>query len=170
MKDLLKNKMFLAVGISIIILVIIIVIFYVRKNKINDLELQEQLTNAEIIPTVDSNVNVSLKEADKRGELLLTVRDAPSGTTAIEYQLTYGAISREEGGSVVSRGVIGKCIQQLSSQSTWSCQQPNSEEAIILGTCSSGTCVYDNITGDINVQLKFTGSYGERIFEKDFKI
>ena len=170
MKDLLKNKMFLAVGISVIILVIIIVIFYVRKNRNNDLELQEQLTNTEIIPTVDSNVNVSLKEADKRGELLLTVRDAPSGTTAIEYQLTYDAVSREEGGSVVPRGVIGKCIQRLSSQSTWSCQQPNSGEAIILGTCSSGTCVYDNITGDINVQLKFTGSYGERIFEKDFKI
>ena len=67
MKDLLKNKMFLAVGISVIILVIIIVIFYVRKNRNNDLELQEQLTNTEIIPTVDSNVNVSLKEADKRG-------------------------------------------------------------------------------------------------------
>ena len=170
MKDLLKNKMFLAVGISVIILVIIIVIFYVRKNRNNDLELQEQLTNTEIIPTVDSNVNVSLKEADKRGELLLTVSDAPSGTTAIEYQLTYDAVSREEGGSVVPRGVIGKCIQQLSSKNAWSCQQPNSGEAIILGTCSSGTCVYDNITGDINVQLKFTGSYGERIFEKDFKI
>lgn len=170
MKDLLKNKTFLAVGISVIILVIILVIFLVRKNRNNDLELQEQLTNTEIIPTVDSNVNVSLKEADKRGELLLTVRDAPTGTTAIEYQLTYDAVSREEGGSVVPRGVIGKCIQQLSSQSTWSCQQPNSGEAIILGTCSSGTCVYDNITGDINVQLKFTGSYGERIFEKDFKI
>lgn len=170
MKDLLKNKMFLAVGISIIILVIIIVIFFIRKNKNNDLELQEQLTNTEVIPTVDSNVNVSLKEADKRGELLLTVSDAPSGTTAIEYQLTYDAVSREEGGSIVPRGVIGKCIQQLSSKNTWSCQQPNSGEAIILGTCSSGTCVYDNITGDINVQLKFIGSYGERIFEKDFKI
>ncbi len=170
MQEILKNKKFLAITSVTIILIIILVFFLVKKSKNSELELQEQLTNTEIIPTVDSNVKVKLTEADKRGELILTVDDAPTGTTAIEYQLTYDAISREEGGSVVPRGVIGKCIQQLSSKNTWSCQQPNSGEAIVLGTCSSGTCVYDNITGDINVQLKFVGSYGERIYEKDFKI
>jgi len=162
--------MYMAIAISVIILILILVFFLVKRNKNRELQLQEQLTNSEVIPTVDSNVRVKLTEADKRGELILTVSDAPSGTTAIEYQLTYDAISREEGGSAVPRGVIGKCIQQLSSRNTWSCQQPNSGEAIVLGTCSSGTCVYDNITGDINVQLKFVGSYGERIYEKDFKI
>lgn len=170
MKEILKNKKFLAIASAVIILTIILVFFLIKRGKNSDLELQEQLTNSEVIPTIDSNVNVKLTKANKKGELILSVSDTPRGTTAIEYQLTYNAISREEGGSVVPRGVIGKCIQQLSSRNMWSCQQPNSGEAIVLGTCSSGTCVYDEITGDINVQLKFVGSYGERIYEKDFKI
>jgi len=170
MKELFKNKTFIAITSVVFILIIVFVIFLIRNAGKGNLQLQEQLTNTEAIPTVDSNVKVDLVEGNRTGEVVLTVIDAPQGTTGIEYQLTYDAVSREEGGSVVPRGVIGTCSQQFGASGKWLCQQPNNSEGIILGTCSSGACVYDNIKGDINVQLKFTGSYGEKIFEKDFSI
>ncbi|MFH1827428.1 MAG: hypothetical protein ABH812_03305 [bacterium] len=169
MKDLLKNKTFIAVASTVLILIIVFVVFMVRNNGKSNNELQEQLTNAEAIPTVDASVKVNLVQGNRTGEVILTVDKAPQGTSSIEYQLTYDAVSREEG-SIVPRGVIGTCTQQFGASGTWTCQQPNNKEAITLGTCSSGTCVYDNIKGDINVQLKFTGSYGEKIYEKDFNI
>ncbi|MEX1052579.1 MAG: hypothetical protein WEC80_01910 [Patescibacteria group bacterium] len=170
MKDLLKNKKILLISAIVLILIIAVIFFLTSKNTSDGLESQEQLTNTEAIPIVDSSVIVSLIRGARSGEIILTVENAPEGTTSIEYQLTYDARSREEGGSIVPRGVIGKCVKQSGGNNNWSCEQPNSGEAIVLGTCSSGTCVYDNITGDINAQLKFTGSYGDRIFEKDFQI
>jgi len=41
---------------------------------------------------------------------------------------------------------------------------------ITLGTCSSGKCVYHEVVGKIKVSLKFTGSYGEKIFEKEYEL
>ncbi|OGK31506.1 hypothetical protein A3F29_04135 [Candidatus Roizmanbacteria bacterium RIFCSPHIGHO2_12_FULL_33_9] len=170
MKELIKNKKFLAIFAAALVLIIALIFFFTGRSRVEGLEPQEQLTNIEAIPTVDSSVIVDLKVGKRSGEVILTIQNAPEGTRSIEYQLTYDAVSREQGGSVVPRGVIGKCVKQSGSQNTWSCEQPNSGEAIVLGTCSSGTCVYDNITGDINVQLKFTGSYGDKIFEKDFNL
>lgn len=169
MKDLLKNKTFIAVASAVLILIIVFVIFMVRNKDKSNAQLEEQLTNMEAIPTVDASVKVSLTQGTKKGEVILTIDKAPQGTRGIEYQLTYDAVSREEG-SIVPRGVIGTCAQQFGASGTWTCQQPNNKEAITLGTCSSGTCVYDNIKGSINVQLKFTGSYGDKIFEKNFSI
>ena len=163
------RKQVLIIGLSL--LIIIVGFYFIFERVKNKKEVKEQmLLNEEVIPTVDSNVIVNLKESTKKGEIILTIENAPSGTREIEYQLSYDAISKEEGGEVVPRGVIGKCMQQLKISNTWSCQQPTSGEAIVLGTCSSGTCVYDQITGKINVQLKFTGTYGERIYEKNYDL
>jgi hypothetical protein len=170
MNELFKNKKLLAIFGIVLVLIIALVFFITSRNRSEIIETQEQLTNAESIPAVDDSVIVELIKGARTGEVILTIQNAPEETNTIEYQLTYDAVSREQGGSIVPRGVIGKCTKQSGNENDWACEQPNSGEAIILGTCSSGTCVYDNIKSDINVQLKFSGSYGNKIFEKDFSI
>jgi hypothetical protein len=65
--------------------------------------------------------------------------------------------------------VIGKCFK---TERFWQCGEEDAYggRKIVLGTCSSGTCRYHNILGPIKLNLKFTGSYGEKIYEKEFKI
>jgi hypothetical protein len=74
-----------------------------------------------------------------------------------------------EGGSV-SQGAIGKCVE---IKGLWECgsEEPGGQgRKIVLGTCSSGTCRYHNIVGDVKVFMKFTGDYGSKVFEKEFSL
>ena len=170
MRDFFNNKRNLIISGVILLFVIFIVVFVIQKINSDKTNTEKQLINEEIVPTVDSNVKVMLEKSSKKGEVTLTIKDAPAGTKEIEYLLTYSRTNKEEGNDMVQEGAMGKCIQKLKPSSIWICQQPTSDEAIVLGTCSSGTCVYHEVIGDINVQLKFTGTYGERIYEKNFSL
>ncbi len=169
MKELLKDRKKLALIIGGVLLVVGIV-FFIVSNQAKNKEALEALQNEEIIPTVDASVIVKLRPAKKSGEVLLTVENAPKGTKGIDYELTYDAMSTEGTGEKVPQGAIGKCYNKGGSQN-WTCkQQAESGEAITLGTCSSGTCVYHKVVGPIKVTLGFEGSYGKRIFEKEYDL
>lgn len=131
---------------------------------------EEQIVPSDnILPTVDSSVKVSLESA-KKGEVVLSINDAPNGTKSIDFEMSYLVINEDtgEGGGSVSQGAIGKCTE---ADNVWECGEPSqSGRKIILGTCSSGVCRYHNITGPIKVSLKFSGNYGEKIFTKEYKI
>ena len=155
-------------GLLAVLLIVGYIIFSrgsANKQQSSDVEPTE-----EILPTVDSSVKVDF-ESIKKGEALLTVKNAPSGTNQIEFELSYMVINAdsEEGGSgTVSQGAIGKCTK---SNNVWECGEPSaSGRKIVLGTCSSGVCRYHNIEGDVNVLLKFTGNYGQKIYEKEFEL
>jgi len=124
----------------------------------------------ELIPTVDSSVKVEFKPL-KKGEVVLTVSNEPKDTQQIEFELSYQVVNSDAGEGAeerVEQGVIGKCYR---FGTLWQCgEQSGGGRKIILGTCSSGTCRYHNIIGSIKVVLKFSGSYGEKIFEKEFTI
>jgi len=129
------------------------------------------LPNETLIPTVDSSVRVEFKPL-KKGEVLLTISNEPKGTEAIDFELSYKTLNNdvtEKEESVVEQGVIGRCYQ---FERFWQCGEEDTggRRKIVLGTCSSGTCRYHNIVGPIKLNLKFTGSYGEKIYEKEFKI
>lgn len=130
----------------------------------------EQIVQSDIIfPTVDSSVKVELKST-KKGEVVLSVNDAPSGTKAIEFEMSYLVINEDtgDGGGSVSQGAIGKCYEVKNA---WECGEPSSSgRKIILGTCSSGVCRYHNISGPIKISLKFSGSYGNKMFTKEYTL
>ena len=103
---------------------------------------------------MDSSVKVDLKSVNAKKEVAVEVSNSPKGTETIDVELSYE--TKDKG----LQGAIGTITVENGSGS----------KTITLGTCSSGTCVYHNVSSDIKVYLKFNGSYGERIFEKNFKI
>ncbi len=149
-----KNKPVIVIAV-IVVLVLIIGIIFMRSRKGTSANKESEiLPTEELMPTVDSSVKVDLTSSSKR-EALLSIDKIPNGTAAIEYSLSYE--TKQQG----LQGVIGTI--SLSDEDKY-------EKRITLGTCSSGSCVYHEVVGTIKLSLKFSGEYGDRIFEKDFQL
>jgi len=164
-----EKKYYFIFGVVILFLVIGIFLFSKKKNKPN-MEVNVQPTE-EVLPTIDSSVKVDFK-LQKKGEAVLLITNEPKNTKSIEFELSYPVTNTdlsEGGGETVDQGTIGKCYQ---IKNEWQCGEADNlgGRKIILGTCSSGVCRYHNIVGEIKVVLKFSGDYGERIFEKKYKL
>ncbi|MCX6732529.1 MAG: hypothetical protein NTV98_03230 [Candidatus Roizmanbacteria bacterium] len=82
-------------------------------------------------------------------------KSVPNGTTSVDYELSYDTKGQGK------QGVIGT-ISSISGNSF--------EKQMTLGTCSSGRCVYHEVIGAIQVTLKFTGEYGEKVLSKEFTL
>lgn len=108
-----------------------------------------------VIPTIDSSVSVSLTSTTAGHEVELSIKNIPSGTTTVDYELSYQ--TKQQG----LQGVIGTINIGGSS---------DFDKKITLGTCSSGKCVYHEVVGTIKLTLKFSGGYGEKIFEKEYSV
>ncbi len=155
------------------LLVFFLVIFFNSKktnnqNKINVVNIS---STDELIPTVDSSVKVEFRLI-KKGEGMLIINNSPKNTSSIDFELTYlvknnNTNEGEEG--EVEQGVIGKCYQ---NKDDWICGEAKEGggRKIVLGTCSSGVCFYHNIVSPIKVVLKFTGDYGQKIFQKEYQL
>ena len=116
----------------------------------------ELLPTSEILPTVDSSVLVGLTANKKKTEVTLSIKNMPSGTRTIEYELSYNT----EGD--IPKGTAASPID-VTGRSDF-------EKIITLGTCSSGSCVIDKVVGKVKVSIKFEGSFGKKLFEKEFDI
>lgn len=165
MITLLKNKIFfiltaIVISIGLVVLFVSFTKPTPTKNNLQD----EILPRSEIIPTVDTSVEVDLTSKNNK-EVVLKINKIPSGTTSIEYELSYLAKSPQSGmpnaAGDLPKGVIG--TMPIANENTI-------ERKITLGTCSSGKCVYDQGVERIKVSLKFSGGYGSRLFEKEFEI
>ncbi len=153
MKNLLNGKKIVIAGVVIVILLVGGVMLLGGKSSQKPGQTETSIKNEAAIPTVDSSVKVTLEPLPSGKEVFLTVKGIPSGTKNLEYELSYDA--RNAG----PRGVLTQI--DVSGQDSY-------EKKITLGTCSSGTCIYDDVVSDFRLSLKFTGGYGQRIFEKDF--
>ena len=80
----------------------------------------------------------------------------PPGTQTVEYELSYQ--EKEKG----LQGVLGTVTLDEN--------QTEFDKQITLGTCSSGRCVYHEVVGKVKATLKFSGSYGDKIFEKEYEM
>jgi hypothetical protein len=157
MKKILGNKKVLISGIVVILVLIIGGIYFAnKKNTKTQSQGSSSIQNETAIPTVDASVKVTLEALPGKKEVRLSVENMPNGTKTLEYELSYEA--RNQG----PQGVITQPID-VSGQNSY-------EKTITLGTCSSGTCVYHDVVSNISLSLKFTGSYGQRIFEKEFPL
>jgi len=164
------KKKLIIVGIILILFLIIITIFLNKKPNKND-NRNIIIPTEEAIPTVDSSVQVNFQPLNK-GEVVLKIKNEPKNTKEIDFELSYQVVNNDlaDGGeTAIEQGALGKCYR---FDNYWQCGEASDTggRKIILGTCSSGTCRYHNIVGPIKVVLKFSGAYGEKIFEKEFNI
>jgi len=159
MNTLLKNKQALVV---VLILVVLGVGGYMltRGNSDTDDAMRKDSTlpGVEVVPTVDASVKVDLTTDKLKQNATLTVDNYPTGTKSIEYELSYDALVE---GEYVPKGVIGDADVTKGTMI---------EKKITLGTCSSGTCKYDQGVKSIHALVRFTGSYGAQLFEGDFDL
>lgn len=153
---MLKNK-----KIAIIVggIVLVIGIFLVTKTvlfrKTKELPKTTTETQNDVIPTIDSSVNVLLTKSTDGKEVTLTINNISQGTQSIDYELSYK--TKKQG----LQGVIGTIKTE---------GEKDYEKKLTLGTCSSGNCVYHEVEGTIKLNLKFSGDYGEKIFEKEYPL
>jgi len=124
------------------------------------------LVNEPTMAPVDSSVVVSLGEGGKKGEVEIAVKNAPEGTKKAEMELTYNRAARAEDDTdsdVIPDGVLTGCEFKSGQRSCM-------KTGITLGTCSSGVCRYHTVVGAIKLSIIFSGSYGDRSFEKEYKL
>lgn len=149
-----KQKKYLIIGMTILVLLIVGYLFF-RKSKNSKQKIVETESTEEILPTVDSSVKVYLRGLNNNREVLLEITNIPNGTESIDYELSYQTTSKE------LKGIIGSVVMEEKSKI---------EKRLTLGTCSSGTCVYHQVAGKISLILKFSGNYGDKIFEKEYEL
>ncbi len=153
MKRIKENKILLVLGAFLLVILVLGVIFYSSRRK-----------SKKVIPRADyqkkskvlKDVKIKVSSAKgKKSTILLSIENIPQGTESIDYELTY---ETEDKGL---QGVIGT-IDDLKGSSY--------EKEIFLGTCSSGVCIEHKVKGSINLVLRFSGDYGEEVFEKTYEI
>ncbi|MBI4225816.1 hypothetical protein HY612_01765 [Candidatus Roizmanbacteria bacterium] len=151
-----QKKIMLIVGVIVTVLIIGGVLVVSRRTTLPEQPQEELLPTEVLIPTVDSNVSVDLISSAAGREVILQIKNIPTGTKSIEYELSY---QTKEGG-----------LQGVNSVIDVDGDQKDYEKRITLGTCSSGTCVYHQVVGKIRLNLRFTGDYGDKVFEEEYDI
>ena len=152
-----NNKRPIIIG-AIMLLVVLLIGGSLFLNKKTEEPVNKQnITPTEAtIPKVDSSVKVDLKAVSAGKEVLLTVGSIPAGTTSIDYELSYNTAAQG------LQGVIGTMTIDGGKKEV--------EKQLTLGTCSSGTCVYHKVEGKIQLTLKFSGDYGQKLYEKEHEL
>jgi len=131
------------------------IVFSQTKTQEKPKKVVQNVQEEAVIPKIDSSVVVSLEKLKVKGEVVLKIENIPNGTSAIEYEISYQ--TKGQG----FQGVIGTI--NVDNQTEY-------KKEITLGTCSSGNCVYHQVVGSLKLTLRFSGDYGERLFEDSFEI
>lgn len=152
-----REKKYLYIYIGFFLLIFLIVVSYFllgKKSKVKKIKPFVSPTSI-LIPTIDRSVKVELKSASSKKEVVLTIENILPGTEMIDYELSYQTAKQGLQGIIGTVKLGGEKILQ---------------KKLILGTCSSGACVYHEVVGSIKLILRFNGIYGEKIFEKEYSI
>ena len=158
-----KNNKQLYIIAAVLALVLIgIIAFIVLKGKKQTVQQADTTGQTkkqqEIIPTVDSSVSVEVAGKPDKKHFGMKVQGIPSGTKSMEYEITY---QTKDGGLPG----ISSSFDLKPDQDTYE------KDDFLLGTCSTGgKCVYHEVVSPLSVTIKFIGSYGERLFQKDFDL
>lgn len=150
-----QKKIMLGVVLGVLLLVVLVVM--VGRGGTNKTNKSEDLLPTEsVIPTVGSDVRVTLVTSSAGREVTLQIKGIPTGTTAVDYELSYQ--TNQQG----LQGVIGTVeVNETEDEIA---------KSLTLGTCSSGTCIYHQVLGKIRLNLRFSGEYGEKVFENEYEL
>ena len=131
---------------------LISIIFFLIKNDKKETQKTITIPTTQIIPTVDASVKINLTPINQKKSVLLSIKNIPAKTKTIEYVISY---ETEDGG-----------LQGINS--TVAVKSSDFEKEILLGTCSSGICVYHQIKNNLKLEMMFKGDYGEKIFSREY--
>ena len=151
-----KNRLLIIGGVLVTILIIGGVLIGSNKGKQEVVEEEELLPTEVVIPTIDKNVEINLVSSSLGREVVLQIKNIPAGTETVEYELSYQ--TKQQG----LQGVIGT-VELKTDQS-------EVDKRLTLGTCSSGSCIYHQVVGKVRLNLRFTGDYGDKVFEKEYQL
>jgi len=158
--QLLTSKKTMLIG-GVIVLIVSAVSYYYFTPKNGQNENIPKTNNVldqgeNVAPTVDASVKVQLTSGVGKKDAELKVEEIPPGTQTVEYMLSYQEKQKGLQG-VLGTVTLGENEKEFNKQ-------------ITLGTCSSGRCVYHEVVGKVKATLKFSGSYGDKIFEKEYEM
>lgn len=152
-----KKRWIIAGSIVAVVILFIIGVFFVVNRKPAPVvdETENVLQNNQEVKQVEPTVKVALKKTPDGKKAVISISGVPEKYTAIEYTFSY--ITSDN----ASRGVIG----------TIEVDGPSIEKEIVLGSCSTNVCTYDEGVSDVKVELRFNTDTGEfRVFEKTFSL
>ncbi len=144
-------------GIIVLILLIAGAMYFVSSGKkVAPVEEEDIPKPTVALPTVTDSVQVDLKTKSGNQAVVLSISDIPSQTQSVEYEITYTTAAG------LPRGVLGKI--QLSGENKVT------RDDIVLGTCSSGKCVYDTGVKEVRLTLRFNAPGGASVFQKTYPL
>ncbi|MFH0773210.1 MAG: hypothetical protein V1922_02770 [bacterium] len=149
------NKKMIGGIVGVLVLVGVGMGIFFSQQKPKATEQPQKKEEAGAIPTVDASTIVTLTPLQGNKEIILKSSSIPNGTTSVDYELSYDTKAQGK------QGVIGT-VSDITNNTF--------EKQMTLGTCSSGRCVYHEVVGAIQVTLKFTGEYGEKVLSKEFTL
>lgn len=143
--------------IGLIVIAIIVIITVIGLRMIlggNKEELGILPTPTVAFPTISDNIMVDLTAKNENRAVVLKIKGLTDDIDSIQYELTYTT------GNGLPRGVLGKITVKGEKEII--------RDDIVLGTCSSGRCVYDTGVKEINLSLKFNMASGPKVFQKKY--
>lgn len=149
------NKKLITIGVAVIVTLGVGAGILISQRKPQVVQQVQKTDEVGAIPTVDSSTTVTLIAQPGNKEMTLKSAGIPKNTTSVDYELSYDTKGQGK------QGVIGTIT---------SIEDNSFEKQMTLGTCSSGRCVYHEVIGAIQVTLKFTGEYGEKVLSKEFEL
>ncbi|MCR4329694.1 MAG: hypothetical protein NUV65_04085 [Candidatus Roizmanbacteria bacterium] len=148
----------IAAGAVVVFIIVFGFVWWAIFGKSNNANTPEQtekvLVEGEVMKPVEKSVKVQLVRDSSGKKAILTIEGIPQKYTEIEYKLAYDT------GAGVPRGVLGTI--QVDGETY--------EKDIVLGSCSTNICTYDEGVNEVDATLKFNSSSGSTIFEKKFKL
>lgn len=147
------------VGAGVIVVLLFVIIGLLasgNKKPVAETPKQVQANQdiQEAIPTVDSSVKVDFEQLPGN-KINIEVMSLPKGTEGIDYEISYDTSDKGLQGAIGMLEIAGG--------------KAAPDEDIFMGTCSSGTCIPHKVAGPIKLTLRFNGSYGEQLFEKEYE-
>ncbi|OGG26749.1 hypothetical protein A2960_01085 [Candidatus Gottesmanbacteria bacterium RIFCSPLOWO2_01_FULL_39_12b] len=141
-----------------IVLIIVSIFFAVWKVGFSSVPqvIEEIPTPTDALPTVSSEIAVDLASKSGNKAVVLKINGISSDINSIEYELIYIT------GSGLSRGVVGKIALKGEKEII--------RDDIVLGTCSSGKCVYDTGVDSVDLTLKFHSASGISVYQKKYSL
>lgn len=158
---MLKDKKIL-IAIVVVILLLAGGGMYLMGAK-NNAPVESEVIEEDVTVQTLSPESIGLDlEFRKDGKAAKIIVANAKGIKAIEYQISY---QKNQEGEDVPEGLIGDIDM---SKATGGSVETDFRE---FGTCSSGTCRYDNVTSPIKITLKITKDDG-KVYqsEKSFEL
>lgn len=147
-----NKKVWLIIGVILVLVIGAVFVFgQSRGEQDTDKSGGTLPKSAKLVP-VESSVKVSVEKSDDGKKAILTIENIPSKYEDIDYEFTYDTSEN------VPRGVLG--VLQV--------EDGRVEKEIVLGSCSTNICTYDEGVNKVLVNLKFNSPSGSRGFEKKY--